>query len=113
MPTNNASPLSLIIADDHEIFRDGFKILLNKLNMNLNLVGEAANGKELVALTLKHRPHLIITDILMPEMDGIEATRIIHKKDCGIIPFKAGLITSKPNKVAPGKFVKLLSVRKK
>ncbi|MEP7141761.1 MAG: response regulator transcription factor [Ferruginibacter sp.] len=78
--------IKLIIADDHEIFRDGFKLMLTKYP-EIILVGEAANGQELVDLSLKLDPDVIITDIKMPVMDGIEATKKIIDRfpDMGII----------------------------
>jgi DNA-binding NarL/FixJ family response regulator len=70
------SPIRIILADDHEIFRDGFAGLLKKQD-EIILIGEAADGKELVQLAEKLQPDVILTDIKMPIMDGIEATRII------------------------------------
>jgi DNA-binding NarL/FixJ family response regulator len=78
-------PVRIVIADDHPIFRDGFKILLKKLKPNsVELVGEAGDGNELVELALKVRPHVIITDIQMPGIDGIEATKRIKKSNPNI-----------------------------
>ena len=73
------SPVSIIIADDHEILREGICSTIQKYP-DIIIVAEAANGKELVALTDKHQPDVIITDIEMPLMDGIEATAIISEK---------------------------------
>jgi len=67
-------PIRLVLADDHEIYRDGLKIMLRK-QTDIEVIGEAANGKELVALTQMLKPDIILTDIVMPVMDGIEATR--------------------------------------
>ncbi len=74
------SVLKVIIADDHEIYRDGLKMVLKKERW-LDVVGEARNGKELVQLAKKLVPDVIITDIVMPEMDGIEALKQIMKKN--------------------------------
>jgi DNA-binding NarL/FixJ family response regulator len=74
-------PLCILIADDHSIFRDGFKLLLKKLkSQHYFLAGEAGNGKELVDAVTRIQPHVVITDIQMPVMDGIEATRLIKAK---------------------------------
>jgi DNA-binding NarL/FixJ family response regulator len=73
---STAADIRLIIADDHEIFRDGFKLMLSKFP-EIMLVGEAANGRELLELTEKLNPDVILTDIKMPVMDGIEATKKI------------------------------------
>ena len=67
-------PIKLLIADDHEIYRDGLKIMLRK-QAGIEVIGEASNGKELIALTQRLRPDIILTDIVMPVMDGVEATR--------------------------------------
>ncbi len=78
--------INIILADDHEIFRDGFKVLIRKLP-EITLIGEAGNGKDLVALARKLNPDVVVTDIKMPELDGIEATRMIrqHCPNTGVI----------------------------
>lgn len=73
------APIRLIIADDHEIFRNGFKLLLRDQG-DLELIGEAENGKQLLELVDTNLPDLVITDIKMPVMDGVEATRALHEK---------------------------------
>ena len=73
-------PIRIIIADDHEVYRDGLKTLLQKAKeYDLQVIGEAANGKELIALTESLKPDVVLTDIMMPVMDGIEATAYITK----------------------------------
>ncbi len=79
MPKTRYSPIRLLLADDHEIFRDGFRSLLKK-QQEIELAGEAENGKELVEQVSKLRPDVVITDIKMPKMDGIEATRVLSEK---------------------------------
>lgn len=83
---SNYSPIQIIIADDHEIFRDGLKIMLKKIS-DVELVGEAENGQELIKLARKLKPDVVITDIRMPLLDGIEATKQLSKEfpDIGII----------------------------
>ena len=78
--------IKLIIADDHEIFRDGLKLMLARQD-EIELIGEADNGKDLLELVEKQHPDVVLTDIKMPIMDGIEATRILSEKypDLGII----------------------------
>jgi DNA-binding NarL/FixJ family response regulator len=66
-------PIKLIIADDHEVYRDGLKTLLAR-SKEIEVIGEASNGKELVILCKSMNPDIVLTDIMMPVMDGIEAT---------------------------------------
>lgn len=72
--------ISLVIADDHEIFRDGLALMLSK-QQNISLVGQAENGKELIELVKESRPDIVITDIKMPHLDGIKATRLLLEKN--------------------------------
>ena len=73
------APIRIVLADDHEIFRDGFGIMMKKQN-HIKLVGEAADGIELIEVTERLLPDVIITDIKMPRLDGIEATKIITER---------------------------------
>ena len=65
----------LVIVDDHKLFRDGIKMLLSNFN-HFNVVGEASNGIEFLSLIENKLPDLVLMDISMPEMNGLEATRI-------------------------------------
>jgi DNA-binding NarL/FixJ family response regulator len=71
--------IKVVIADDHKIFRDGLKLLF-KREKDYELLGEAANGLELVELVESNRPDIILTDIKMPIMDGIAAVKHILGK---------------------------------
>lgn len=73
------APIRILLADDHEIFREGFKSLIKK-QTDFELIGEAEDGRELVSMASKLSPDLILTDILMPGMNGIEASRKIISK---------------------------------
>jgi DNA-binding NarL/FixJ family response regulator len=66
--------IRLVIADDHEIFRDGLALMLSK-QQDIQLVGQAGNGKQLLTLVNELFPDVVMTDVKMPVMDGIEATR--------------------------------------
>ncbi|MBU4565487.1 MAG: response regulator transcription factor [Desulfarculus sp.] len=70
---------SVVICDDHGIVREGIKQVLAS-NPALEVVGEAANGLEGLALISKLRPDVVVTDITMPEMNGIDMTRELTKE---------------------------------
>jgi len=69
----------IIIADDHQIIRQGLKRILETENW-IEVCGETDNGREIIKLTEKIQPDLVIVDIGMPELNGIEATRNIMSK---------------------------------
>jgi DNA-binding NarL/FixJ family response regulator len=71
-------PVKLVIADDYELFRDGISLILAK-ESNILVQGMAANGQELVEMVKQHQPDVVLTDIVMPVTDGIEATRQIRQ----------------------------------
>lgn len=66
--------IRLLIADDHEVFREGFQSMLKKQD-EIELIGEAENGRELMQLAASLQPDVIVTDIKMPIIDGVRATR--------------------------------------
>ncbi len=73
-----AKPIRVIIADDHTLFRAGLaRVLAN--DPRLELVGAAANGREAVKLALTERPDLVLMDLRMPVMTGVEATRALRR----------------------------------
>jgi len=73
-------PITVLIAEDHTVVREGFRKML-ELEGDFKIVGEAQDGRQAVALTKKLRPEVVLMDIAMPLLNGLEATRQIHK-DC-------------------------------
>jgi DNA-binding NarL/FixJ family response regulator len=70
--------IRVLIADDHELVRTGFRLIL-QAESDLEVVGEAATGREAVDLTASLRPDVVLMDIRMPDLDGIEATRQVTR----------------------------------
>jgi DNA-binding NarL/FixJ family response regulator len=68
--------IRVVVADDQALVRSGFCVLLRS-ESDIEVVGEAANGLEAVQLARREKPDVILMDIRMPEMDGLEATRLI------------------------------------
>lgn len=88
-PTES-NPVRVILADDHEIVRAGIRRLLS-INRAIKILDEASNGLDLVDIVEYHRPDVVITDIMMPKMNGIEALKKIREKkiDCQVIMLTA------------------------
>ncbi len=72
--------ISLILVDDHVIMRDGLRNLL-KAESDIEVIGEADNGRDAVKIILEKNPDIVIMDIAMHDMNGIEATRQIKKEN--------------------------------
>jgi len=71
--------IKLLIADDHTLIRDGLQKIIH-MDENITLAGEASHGEEAVNLALKEKPDVILMDINMPGVNGIEATKQIKEK---------------------------------
>jgi len=66
--------IRILLADDHAVVRQGFKMILNA-QADMEIVGEAGNGRQAVELAEQLRPDVVVMDVSMPELNGIEATR--------------------------------------
>jgi NarL family two-component system response regulator LiaR len=71
--------IKVVLVDDHNVVRSGLGAFLMVYD-DLELAGEASNGKEAVELCLRLQPDVVLMDLVMPEMDGAAATRIIREK---------------------------------
>jgi DNA-binding NarL/FixJ family response regulator len=71
----------IVLADDHKMFRDGLRLLISE-QKNMEIVGEAGNGREAVQISRKVSPDVVIVDVAMPELNGIEATRQLIELPC-------------------------------
>ena len=74
------NPLSVFIADDHKIIRDGLRVLLER-EKGFTVVGEASDGRAVVDRVLPLNPDILIVDLAMPELNGIEAVRQLRLKE--------------------------------
>ena len=73
-------PIRVVVADDQDLVRTGLRMILDA-QPGIEVVGEAANGREAVELARRTRPDVCLFDIRMPELDGIEATRLLAGPD--------------------------------
>jgi DNA-binding NarL/FixJ family response regulator len=82
--------ITVLIADDHEVVREGLRLALLR-SSHVRVVGEAPDGETAVALAERRRPDVVIMDLRMPQMDGIEATEEIVSRvpDTSVLVFTA------------------------
>jgi DNA-binding NarL/FixJ family response regulator len=84
--------IGVVIADDQALVRGGFRVLVDTAD-GMEVLGEASDGAEAVALARKHHPDVVLMDVRMPVQDGIEATRQI-KQDNGTADVKVLILTT-------------------
>jgi PAS domain S-box-containing protein len=78
------STVRVLVADDHAMVRQGLCSVLNQYS-DIQVVGEAANGEEAVALADSLQPDVILMDVTMPKLDGVEATRLLKRKHHDVV----------------------------
>jgi DNA-binding NarL/FixJ family response regulator len=78
MPTSRARPIRVLIADDHRLFAEALEAILGG-DERVTVVGRAGDGREAVELTRERKPDVVLMDLSMPVLDGIEATREIRR----------------------------------
>ncbi|GAB1404805.1 MAG: response regulator transcription factor [Lentimicrobiaceae bacterium] len=78
MNSEEVKPIRILIADDHQMFIDGLKALMRR-EKELVVIGEVSNGNQAMQFIIQERPDLLITDVSMPGMSGIELTRWVKQ----------------------------------
>ena len=118
------TPIRIVIADDHDIVRSGLRMMLGAED-DMEIVGEAASGREAVALVCELTPDVVVMDVQMPDMNGIEATRLIktERSECAVLALTihedeqyffqmlaAGAMGYVPKRAAPDDLVRAIRV---
>ncbi|MBT1163557.1 response regulator [Bifidobacterium felsineum] len=90
---NESRSIRVVIADDQELVRAGFAMVINS-QADMTVIGQAADGVEAVALAESLHPDVVLMDVRMPGMDGIEATRQISESSTDIQPTRVIILTT-------------------
>nr|WP_157465096.1 response regulator transcription factor [Deinococcus apachensis] len=98
MALPSSPPVRVLLVDDHAVVRQGLRLFLG-LDPQIEVVGEAANGEEALAETDRLNPDVVVMDLMMPVMDGIQATRLLRRQhpDIEVIALTSTLEEHKVN----------------
>src|SRR5947209_8704362 len=90
LPAMAESEITVLIVDDHEVVREGLRLSLSRAP-RVRVIGEASDGESAVALAERRRPNVVIMDVRMPGMDGLEATKLLTERvpDSAVLIFTA------------------------
>jgi DNA-binding NarL/FixJ family response regulator len=80
LPGKTTMRIKLLLADDQRLFADNLKLMLETLTEDIKVAGIASDGEEAIRLAESTGPDLVLMDVRMPGMDGVEATKILHQK---------------------------------
>ena len=75
-------PILILLVEDHQIVRQGLKLLIDA-QPDMKVIGEASNGKDAIIAILESSPHVVVFDISMPEMNGIEMVKELRRVGSG------------------------------
>jgi two-component system, NarL family, response regulator LiaR len=82
-PERHRGPVRVLIADDHQVVREGLRMILSEERETVEIVGEAADGLAVVREAARLRPDVVLMDLLMPGLDGVAATERIRSEGTG------------------------------
>ncbi|MCG1037735.1 response regulator [Polaribacter sargassicola] len=92
---NKLNKINIVLVDDHKLLRDGLKNIIEQKS-NLHIIGEASDGREAIKICSKLTPDVLIIDVAMPGLNGIQATEQIHKINPDIKIIGLSMHSSKP-----------------